>query len=88
MANGFRRYALAVVCNLQHCVTVFSAGSNNNIAIWLIVLNGIGKKICDELVDAVRVAGCFSAAKIKANFYVALFGKRADAVDAHTRVFC
>ena len=88
MANGFSRYALAVVYYLQHCVTVFSAGSNKNIAIWLIVLNGIGKKICDELVDAVRVAEYFSAAKITANFYVPLFGKRANAVDAHARVFC
>ena len=87
MANGFSRDTLTAVGNLQNYVTVFTAGANVNIAVWPIVVDGIGEKIGDELVESVGVTASFSAAKIASNAYVPLFGKRADAVDADTRVF-
>ena len=78
----------AGVGNLEHSGAVFGAGADADFAVRLVIVNGVGDEVGDDLAEVVGVAESFSGREIAVDLESALPGERTEAFDGVASGFC
>jgi len=71
----------AGVGNCEQSDSIFGSRADADFAVWLVIVNGVGDEVGDDLAELVGVAAGFSGREIALDLDAALPGERAQAFD-------